>query len=536
MSTFGFLALQDLKKFKNYIVEIKKKPWKALIYIFYLLWFGGMIYFSLTSNGDIKEIPQIEFKRDIVSSIIKLLVVLLFTTTLYSASKKFEAGFSMGDVNFLFPSPMSPRKILGYAMVKQSLTAGILSAFMLFILPLASNFIGPFSSLSIAYSFVGLVVLFIFTVPFSYLTFILASRFGLKDWVSGFLYGIFGFILALMIYGISTQGTVLQGIFWALDLPSFSYIPIIGWSSELINILITGPTALSPVFLILQVGIIGLVSFLALYFAQDYYEDALPFAERMARIKRVKKEGGNLSFKDLTGKEDSKKKVRNLQVKEVGRGPWAFLWMKLVAGKRVDGSMLLNWKTLGILLISILGGIFSPVKDGEVYLFLSGAAAYILFLSSSAVSIDGELQKKYIFILPGTPWKKILALNIIPVGQSMLFLSLLFLPLGLIFQISFMDLLAGLLFPISMVVLNLFSSTVIHILIPSKFDLKAFFPIIRILGFLLFLIPPGIAGIAVGVFTLNIALGFFTVAIINFAMSVLFLGISNMLFERLEIR
>ena len=58
------------------------------------------------------------------------------------------------------------------------------------------------------------MILFVFTVPFSYLSFILATRFGLGDWIRYFLYGLFLFVLAAIAYGINTHGDVLQGVFW----------------------------------------------------------------------------------------------------------------------------------------------------------------------------------------------------------------------------------------------------------------------------------------------------------------------------------
>ncbi|MCR1900199.1 putative ABC exporter domain-containing protein [Irregularibacter muris] len=533
MSTFGFLILQDLRKFKNYILEIKKKPWKLLLYIFYILWFGFILYTAFNGNGDKQatSIPNLVFKKDLFSVLIKALVFVLFTTTLYSSSKNFDGLFSMGDVNFLFPSPISPKIVLAYSMVKQSFVLVITSIFMVFMFPLLQVFYGPLHPGSMVYGIVGIMALFLFTVPFSYLTFVLSTRFGFKKWLHYFLYGLVIFILMAIGYGIYIQQDLLQGVFWAFNHPLFNYIPIIGWSAELIGVSILGKTALSTLFLVLQLLTIGILTFLAIFLGEDYYEDALPSAEKRWELLRNKNQGKRMSMKDAPSK-----KVRQVEVKSVGQGPWAFLWMQLVSNKRASGSLIFQWKVLAVLIVSIAFGVLMPDKSSMIYFIASGAIAYITFLSSMQVSIDYELKMKYIFILPGQAWKKILALNIVPIMKVIIFMSCALLPVGVIFRVSLFSIVGALAFPMSMVFLNLFSSVIIHILIPSSFDMKAFFPVIRLLTFLLFLLPPGIIGIIVGAYTNSVALAFISVAGINLLLSALFLWMSELMFGRLELR
>src|SRR5690554_3921733 len=181
MSAFGFLVRTDLKKFKNHLLEIKKKPWKLLIYIFYIAWMGFIFWQLATSQRDVQEISNLELKQDILSSVIKFLVILMFSYTLYSGTKEFGGLFSMGDVNFLFTSPISPRIILAHSMLKQSLLVGLSGFFIVFMFPAIQAFLGIVNTGLILHSMVGVVVLFIFTVPFSYLSFILSTRFGLRN-------------------------------------------------------------------------------------------------------------------------------------------------------------------------------------------------------------------------------------------------------------------------------------------------------------------------------------------------------------------
>ncbi len=533
MGAFGFLLLNDLKKFKNYILEIKKKPWKLLIYLLYIAWLGFILFTAFGGADEIEQIKNIEFKMDVFSVIVKTLVLLLFSYTLYSGTKKFDGLFSMGDVNFLFPSPISPKVILTYSMFKQSLLVSISSIFIAFLFPMLQIIYGPLSPIGVVYGLVGVITLFIFTVPFSYLTFVLSTRFGLREWLHYILYAIVIFILGSIAFGIYNQQNILDGLFYAFNQSFFPYIPVVGWTGELIQATIMGKSSLTTLVLVLQVSTIAITTFFAIFLAQDYYEDALPSAELKADLRRKSKEGKRIS---LPSDKDSKKKIRQVNVRYVGNGPWAFLWMNLVTNKRSSGSLFLRWMTLGILVISITAGLLIPEKTTMVFYIISGVIAYFAFLMSVQISMDYELKMKHIFILPGQPWKKILAVNIIAVLKVCIYMATALLPIGIIFNVPVYSLLAGLVFPISMTILNLFSTVIIHILIPNSFDLKAFFPVIRIFSFLLFLIPPAIAGIWVGIATQDVAIAFYSIALINILMSVLSIWISDRVFWRLEIR
>ncbi len=533
MADFGFLLLTDLRKLKNHLLEIKRKPWKLLIYIFYIAWIIFLFYQVSTTQREGIEIPNLVLKQELASGVIKTLVILLFAYTLYSGSKDFGGMFSMGDVNFLFTSPLNPRIILAYSMLKQSLLAGLSGIFLIYIFPALQTLLGVMDAGLMLYSTVGIMILFVFTVPFSYLSFILATRFGLGDWIRYFLYGLFLFVLAAIAYGISTHGDVLQGVFWFFHHPIFPYIPIIGWSAELISVSFYGKTPATDILLVLQLLTIGLVYLLSILLATDYYEEAAPKAERMAKVRRLKAEGRN-TFQVL--RDTRGKKVRQVHVREVGQGPWAFLWMHLVVNRRTSGSLLLQWRTLAVLLLSIAGAILIPGGSPAVYYSIAGGIAYLTFIMSQTISLDGELKMKYIFTLPGRPWKKLVALNTIPAVKALIFIGCALVPIGIIWGVPLGGVLAAILFPLSMVILNLYSTVVIHILIPNRFDQKAFFPLLRILSFLLFLVPPGILGTLVSTMTNNIALAFYSIAAANGLLSGLCLWISDGVFGRLEVR
>ena len=114
------------------------------------------------------EIPNPVLKQELASGVIKTLVILLFAYTLYSGSKDFGGMFSMGDVNFLFTSPLNPRIILAYSMLKQSLLAGLSGIFLIYIFPALQTLLGVMDAGLMLYSTVGIMILFVFTVPFSY--------------------------------------------------------------------------------------------------------------------------------------------------------------------------------------------------------------------------------------------------------------------------------------------------------------------------------------------------------------------------------
>ncbi|MFZ7132483.1 MAG: putative ABC exporter domain-containing protein [Eubacteriales bacterium] len=533
MSTFALLLRTDLLKIKNYLRDIIRSPVKLIIYIVYIVWMVSIIFQVANGVGKPTNVSNIELKKDIISIIINILVFVAFGFTIYSGSKEISGLFSMGDVNYLFSSPISSKKILAYAMIKVSFKTGLASIFLIFMLPMLQMILGSLDPWLLIYSFIGVMSLTIFTVPFSFLSFILASRFGLKKWLFLFLYGIAFIIVAAIGYGIYIHQDIMQGAVWVFEQPLYHYIPIIGWSAHLIGVGFLGETTMSIIFLGLQVFTIGIISFFAIYLAEDYYEDALPSAEKVASIKRQVKEKGN-AF-DIVA-NNPKKKVHKVHVPKVRKGPWAFLWMQFVTKKRGRGAFLFQWKNAVLLLISIAFGLFLPYKTIDTYYIAAGVIAYAIFIFSTMISIDSELGKKYIFILPGQPWKKILALNTIPIIRTSILIGCILVPIAILFKVHIMASIAGLLFPISMVILNLFTTVIIHILIPSKFDQKAFYPLIRIFSFIVFLIPPIVVGTIIIVATMNIDLALYSVIFINLIMSVLCLFIADWLFGRLEMR
>ena len=342
-------------------------------------------------------------------------------------------------------------------------------------------------------------------------------------------------ILLLYVLWINNREQIsfLQAAYRLIEEPWFAYFPVAGWSMMFFQGIAEGILTYLVISLVLF-GVFSLLIILLLTAGKaDYYEDVLSITELRAELRKKAKEGRKISY---SNSRNLRQKTRQVHVRSVGNGPWAFLWMGLVADKRINGSLVFHKKTLAVLILSIAGGIFLPGKSTFFFYSISGGIAYFAFLMSFHISMDYELKMKHIFVLPGQPWKKILAINIVSILKTCIYIITALLPIGIIFKVPAFSLLAGLVFPITMTILNLFSTVIIHQFIPSNFDLKAFFPIIRIFSFLLLLAPPAIAALWVGTITKSIPLGFYTISFLNLILSVLCLIISNKIFWRLEMR
>ncbi|WP_143402872.1 hypothetical protein [Garciella nitratireducens] len=58
------------------------------------------------------------------------------------------------------------------------------------------------------------------------------------------------------------------------------------------------------------------------------------------------------------------------------------------------------------MIASMGAGILIPEKSLATFYGISGIIAYLMFLFSMNISIENDLRRRYLFILPESPWKK----------------------------------------------------------------------------------------------------------------------------------
>jgi len=532
MNEFRLLVRKDGWSIKNHFLEIKNNPKRLIIYLLYLVWLSTLVLNAVMNSRHSLPI-QGELGPQIIGAGFGGLAVGLVLYFVYQGTRESSTFFTMGDVNLLFPAPVSPKKVLLYSMLKQSLLHFFLYGFMvLALMPMLFNLV-KIDMRYFPYLYCGFISLILVIAPLNFLLFSLGSKYGIQTKLQqGITVLAAGFGLYLAGTAIAA-GDVWLGLLRGLNAPFFTYLPVVGWSKAMFMTAITGYQPFSSLALLLQAVFLAVCISLAYYAADDYYEDVQKATEKR-NLRKKRKEGSektrHSSFQLIRGKR--------VNVGKAGTGPWAMFWRSRVEYSRTDlhpyGGI---WTLLFFLVGTVAGLAGAKYAAGLLPLYLAnGITAYMLFVFAAANAGQHELTKPYIYLIPGTNWLKIVSSNlteIIRMGANILALNI---PLGILLRVSpgITALMAG--FVLSFYVLNLLANYLIRILFPNALDQKALFPLFLMLQILLLVLPGLIVGgIAAAIFR-NPLLIFVGIAAVNLVMIGLLLLLSDALFARLEWR
>ena len=130
MSTIFYMLR---KEWKNRLLALFRHPGKLVVYILLVvLLVNSVISTALTPQADLGGFLDLRILHGAY-----LGILLLFTVPiLLNALQKGTTFFGMSDVNLLFVSPISPKKILAYGLMKQMGRTLLMMFFFLFYLSL----------------------------------------------------------------------------------------------------------------------------------------------------------------------------------------------------------------------------------------------------------------------------------------------------------------------------------------------------------------------------------------------------------------
>ena len=529
MNEFKLLLKRDVWIIANHFLEIRRNPKRLGVYLLYLVWLGALIFNVVLRHRNPVEI-QAHLGNQIVGAGFAGLAAIFFLYSLYRGTLESSTFFTMGDVHLLFPTPVSPKKILLYSMVKQSLTHIFLYSFLILaLMPLILN-ITQIDMQYFSFMYLGFVSLFLVIAPLNFLVFAVGSKYGLHRLLQQFILALAAiFVLYLAGYVIAAKDLV-QGLLWGLNAPWFSYLPVIGWSKVVFMTAVTGYSALSIIGLFLQLLFLAGCIALSYSTADDYYEDTLQAtAQRALRRKQKAGEAKTQRFSLSLGK-------KNLAVKKVGSGPWAFFWRSKVEYSRSDLHPYLGFWTLIFLLAGAAVGIFTAQgAEGLTAVYTTnGIIAYIIFIFSASNAAQHELAKPYIFLVPGSNLLKIISSNLADILRMSANILALNIPLGILLQVPLQIIVIMILFDLSFYTLNLSANFLIRTLFPHALDQKTLFPLFLMLQVLLLLLPGAIVGGILGFVFQSAALVFAGITLVNFIIIGVLLLLSNKIFARLE--
>ncbi|WP_125153593.1 putative ABC exporter domain-containing protein [Clostridium rectalis] len=421
---FKNLTYMELLKIKNTFLYYIKNPVAGLkklaltllplVFLIYGMFIGNK---TGTKKLNFKITPEME------GAIILTILLIILLYTLNKSVDKYNPGqFKLSDAYYLFTSPIGSRIIYAFTMFR-SFFIDILSAIFYMFIYIA--FLGNFTSSNDnkkLYMVITFLLLTIFLRGIKFLVYTLSTRFNLRGLLK-ILIRVSTLIIVLYIgFSIDYKENILGSLVKVINGSIFSKFTIVGWAKDII--LYESLYGIKPIFEITALTLVTASTLLlGIYFATDYYEEAVLYAESIDKILT-----SNKNIHDYMNADNGQKlkKVKKVNAKEY-KGEWAFIWKNNIMNKRRVNPLTKIMSYSVCVIISILIGLF--VKDTKnftaIYVFV------FISLSTVATSITNnvlyELKKQHVFLLPGRPAYKILAIsyeNILNNTLSSIFLTL----------------------------------------------------------------------------------------------------------------
>lgn len=387
----------------NRVKKALKRPTTYIALVFIILYIA-MIFFSL----DI-AIKENNFgSAENMVTLLSLLIFFLNPANIISYSKRKGLLFRPSDVHFVFPSPVSPKKVLMYAGVK-SFALNFLLGIVITVLGILW-FDAAIWQMLVYFLF---FVVFESTLEASIIIFCygnerLSEKFFKR--LTVVLYAFMAVLVGTAAYLMITQDLAFALIQDFLSLPVVQFVPIIGWNVAAIRLIFLGADIINVIGTVLYLlSTIGM--FLVAWRMKctgNYYEDAMKFAEEyQVKINKQKKGVASIPFLE------KHRKFRQASVEYKGVYAKAIYFRQILEYKK-NPTFIFGWNTLlcfGLgILIAVVGYFNDAVnvyEEAKIFI-IPAVACYVTFIFSGyATKWAKELENAYTYLIPDTPLRKL---------------------------------------------------------------------------------------------------------------------------------
>lgn len=406
MKALSYLLFTTIK---NRILSLKKKPGLLILYSIIVITVVFSVVMMLVF-GDTSSEKKFADERILYLIIagFGFLYLWIFTSSGLSTGSSL---FTMPDVGLLFVAPISSKKILMYGLISTLGKSLLGSVFILYqVGNLKNNFNYGVSEILILFIIFALMVLFCQLLSIGIYIFSNGNE-KRKNLVKTLLYALFAIIiLSVLFIQRQEQTTVIKALLQLADTMWFKMLPVGGWMMMFFVGAIQGSflMMLLPLLLFLGIGII-MISLLT-FGKADYYEDVLTSTEFTYQTKNAAKEGRT------TNSPYAKKiKVKD-QVLGINKGSGAMtlFYKHMLEMKRKNRFVFVDGFTVFVTLM--VGGIgyilHKNDAPSEVVYGILGSMIYLQFFLTIMGRLKTELLKPYIFLIPESSLKKVLAASL----------------------------------------------------------------------------------------------------------------------------
>ncbi len=400
MGAIGYLYRRI---FCNRVKTALRRP---ITYVYILL----VLFYFTALPMSLRMVVE-EMEADTPEGMITVLTVLAFwviPANLIAYAKRKGLLYRNSDVHFLFPAPVSPRKVLLYAHLKTLVGQILLNSFAIVC-----------GALLFRVEAWRLAVYFLFSMILenllegSIMILIYGSeRMGEKQGslVVKAAYGLVGILVLMGIWTWLREGLSMKTVADYLHSEMVQMVPLIGWYIAALHLIFTGATA---------VNIAGTCCYLALLILAvtaarrikcegSFYEDAMKFAGDYEEVVRSRKQG------DSQKRLGKRQKFGKASVNWKGDGARALFYRQLLEYKKSRyfifdmGTVTALLGGIGIAWFYSREGGFGSMNAFTPFI-IPAVSSYLIFVFTA---VNGkwakELRSPYTYMIPDTAFRKLL--------------------------------------------------------------------------------------------------------------------------------
>lgn len=397
MGAVGYLYRRTLA---NRVKKALHKP-VTYVYIVFVLFYLSVVPVSLRVMAEQMGIDS----PDGMVLVLTFLALWIVPANLAAYAKRRGLVYRSSDAHFLFPSPVSPKRVLVYAYIRTLFMQVLLNLFavacgvIIFRVAAWRLVVYVLFSLVVENVTEGCIMLMLYG----------SERMGetQRKWIVLAAYGLMGVLVIIGVYYYLTQGLHASTLASFLKSDAVKLVPIVGWYISVIHLLFSGASAMSIIGSLLYLCLLAAALFGAVRMkcTGAFYEDAAKFAEDYEEVLENQRQGG---VKMRIGK---KQKFGKANVSWKGTGARAIFYRQLLEYKK-GRFFIFDVSTL----FSLGAGIVIAwlyVREGgfggaDPYI-IPGVSAYITFIFTA---LNGkwakELKSPYTYLIPDSAFAKLL--------------------------------------------------------------------------------------------------------------------------------